>query len=235
MQGRGHESDIRLADISVSRLHSILRFQSPPAKRSGSAVVLAGSGGTTSVSSSPYGCFVIEDNRSKFGTLVEIRKPFKLDPQCAVQTAFQAGRTVLTFTLKRRWRFMFPACLRNSHTDVSVLAQQAPTQPTPGQPSTFGGRTAESPSGNVHQPMAFGGGPLERDDSSSDEGDERESQHQSNHYNTPTVIFPRASSPQDDENHDVSSRELPERSERDIQIAEAPGNHGSIDVTPDAG
>jgi hypothetical protein len=45
--GRGHESDLRVSDISVSRCHAILKYDSTDSKR-----------------------FFIEDNLSKFGTLV---------------------------------------------------------------------------------------------------------------------------------------------------------------------
>ncbi|KFG62523.1 FHA domain-containing protein, partial [Toxoplasma gondii RUB] len=51
--GRGHESDIRLSDISVSRLHALIKFS--------------------------QGAFWLEDQRSKFGTLVELKRPLKLE------------------------------------------------------------------------------------------------------------------------------------------------------------
>lgn len=89
---------------------------------------MSGSQGISRVPLSPQGCFVIEDNRSKFGTLIEVKKPFRLDPQSTVSVAFQVGRTLLTFTLKRRWRFLFPSCLRyNQQADVSLLMEQNPT------------------------------------------------------------------------------------------------------------
>ena len=46
--GRGHESDLRINDISVSRLHALIKFKD--------------------------GKFLLEDNVSKFGTLVLIKK-----------------------------------------------------------------------------------------------------------------------------------------------------------------
>jgi hypothetical protein len=45
--GRGHESDLRVSDISVSRCHAILKYDAADTKR-----------------------FYLEDNLSKFGTLV---------------------------------------------------------------------------------------------------------------------------------------------------------------------
>jgi pSer/pThr/pTyr-binding forkhead associated (FHA) protein len=44
--GRGHESEVRICDISVSRCHSLLKFNPLTSN------------------------FYIEDNLSKFGTLV---------------------------------------------------------------------------------------------------------------------------------------------------------------------
>jgi pSer/pThr/pTyr-binding forkhead associated (FHA) protein len=49
--GRGHDSEVRITDISVSRCHALI-------KRSNK------------------GDFIVEDNNSKFGTLVLLRKPY---------------------------------------------------------------------------------------------------------------------------------------------------------------
>mmetsp|Transcript_741 Transcript_741/g.1734 ORF Transcript_741/g.1734 Transcript_741/m.1734 type:complete len:360 (-) Transcript_741:217-1296(-) len=65
--GRGHESDVRIADVSISRCHAIVRFQ--------------------------RGAFVLEDNNSKFGTLVAMRKTRPIDSKTTL--AVQCGRTVL--------------------------------------------------------------------------------------------------------------------------------------------
>ena len=51
--GRGHESEVRINDISVSRCHAILKY-----KEDG---------------------FYIEDNNSKFGTIALIRDKMPLD------------------------------------------------------------------------------------------------------------------------------------------------------------
>ena len=70
--GRGHESEVRVNDISVSRLHAIIKF-----KENG---------------------FYVQDNNSKFGTLSLVRGklPMELDKAFAVQI----GRTVVSFTVK---------------------------------------------------------------------------------------------------------------------------------------
>jgi len=52
--GRGHDSEVRITDISVSRCHALVKRSSK-------------------------GDFIVEDNNSKFGTLVLIRKPYILN------------------------------------------------------------------------------------------------------------------------------------------------------------
>jgi pSer/pThr/pTyr-binding forkhead associated (FHA) protein len=48
--GRGHDIDVRITDISVSRVHAMIKLEK--------------------------GNFYLEDNDSKFGTLALIRHPF---------------------------------------------------------------------------------------------------------------------------------------------------------------
>lgn len=69
--GRGHDSDIRISDISVSRCHAVIRYED--------------------------GEFHLEDNSSKFGTLVEGKEieVNKVNPLVCIQ----AGRTLLVFSL----------------------------------------------------------------------------------------------------------------------------------------
>jgi len=68
--GRGHESDVRIADVSISRCHAMIRFH--------------------------QGHFQLEDNNSKFGTLVAMKKPRLLEPGQGV--SIQMGRTVLSLS-----------------------------------------------------------------------------------------------------------------------------------------
>jgi len=68
--GRGHESDVRIADVSISRCHATIRFQ--------------------------QGFFLLEDNNSKFGTLVAMKKPRQLEIDSPI--SIQMGRTVLSLT-----------------------------------------------------------------------------------------------------------------------------------------
>jgi hypothetical protein len=53
--GRGHESDVRVSDISVSRCHAILKYDREEH------------------------CYFLEDNLSKFGTLVLAKSAIELD------------------------------------------------------------------------------------------------------------------------------------------------------------
>jgi pSer/pThr/pTyr-binding forkhead associated (FHA) protein len=67
--GRGHDSDLRINDISVSRQHAVIRF-----KNDG---------------------FYLQDNMSKFGTLVLVRR--RLPLSLSQTKAVQVGRTVINF------------------------------------------------------------------------------------------------------------------------------------------
>lgn len=70
--GRGHESDVRIADVSISRCHATIRFHA--------------------------GHFILEDHNSKFGTLVAMKKPRVLEVNQSI--SIQAGRTVLNLVLQ---------------------------------------------------------------------------------------------------------------------------------------
>lgn len=70
--GRGHESEVRINDISVSRVHAILKC-----KEDG---------------------FYLEDNTSKFGTIVLLREKYFLNVEHTL--AVQVGRTVVSFTTR---------------------------------------------------------------------------------------------------------------------------------------
>ena len=70
--GRGHESEVRINDISVSRCHAIIKC-----KKDG---------------------FYIEDNLSKFGTIVLLKEKLRLAEDHTM--AVQVGRSVVSFTIK---------------------------------------------------------------------------------------------------------------------------------------
>jgi len=73
--GRGVGTDLRINDISVSRVHAIIRLEN--------------------------GVFSLEDNQSKFGTLILIKKPMILN-KSNNNFEIQSGRTVLKFNVKKR-------------------------------------------------------------------------------------------------------------------------------------
>ena len=70
--GRGHDADVRISDISVSRTHAIIRFVED--------------------------CFVVEDKNSKFGTLVSAQEKVKISANHNV--VVQIGRSVISFSNK---------------------------------------------------------------------------------------------------------------------------------------
>ncbi len=72
--GRGHESDIRLSDISVSRFHAVIKREK-------------------------NGRLVIKDNESKFGTLILVQNP-KLPVIKNNILQIQVGRVCFMFSLK---------------------------------------------------------------------------------------------------------------------------------------
>jgi predicted component of type VI protein secretion system len=80
-----------MADISVSRVHAFIQCVDDR--------------------------FVLFDNNSKFGTLVKLHNGMRIDSQ---KKAFQIGRTVITFKLKRGTR------------DEKVVVNTAVTQGTEG-------------------------------------------------------------------------------------------------------
>lgn len=71
--GRGHDSDVRINDISVSRCHAMIRYEA--------------------------GEFLIEDNDSKFGTLVSA--PRQIELREGGSTTVQVGRSLLGLQVKR--------------------------------------------------------------------------------------------------------------------------------------
>ena len=85
--GRSVETDMKIADISVSRTHSFIKVKD--------------------------GKIIVEDNGSKFGTLVKIQRPVDLlNVQGDVSsTLFQVGRTLLYLQLQTNRRTQY-SCQR---------------------------------------------------------------------------------------------------------------------------
>jgi hypothetical protein len=82
-QGRGHDNEIRIADISVSRLHSSIKLKE--------------------------GGFYVEDKESKFGTLVQVQRGVTVTR--STPGAVQVGRTVIEFAVERDPSSLLKCCL----------------------------------------------------------------------------------------------------------------------------
>jgi len=81
--GRSIETDMKIADISVSRTHSFFKVKD--------------------------GKMTVEDNGSKFGTLVKIQRPVDLLQATAdfTSTIFQVGRTLIYLQLTTQSRMRY--------------------------------------------------------------------------------------------------------------------------------
>ena len=69
------DTDLRINDISVSRIHAFIKLEN--------------------------GVFFLEDNSSKFGSLILINKPIMLN-KTNNNIELQSGRTVLRFNVKKK-------------------------------------------------------------------------------------------------------------------------------------
>ena len=72
--GRGHEAEVRVNDISVSRCHAMIKYV-------------------------PELGFYIEDNLSKFGTIVSLKEPYRIKQ--GQKVSFQIGRTIIHTSCKQ--------------------------------------------------------------------------------------------------------------------------------------
>ncbi|KAM3145615.1 hypothetical protein pb186bvf_002389 [Paramecium bursaria] len=91
--GRGQDSDVRITDISVSRCHALIKFQN--------------------------GGFVIEDQKSKFGTLVLMKGATPLSVDQNNNIAIQIGRSVISFHLTREWQVQ--SCCIGPATEYNTI------------------------------------------------------------------------------------------------------------------
>jgi hypothetical protein len=94
--GRGHDSDIRITDISVSRCHALIKFDK--------------------------GSFYLEDNNSKFGTLVYLKKSFPIYGDYN-NISVQVGRSVVSLTVKKHWRIL-PACFSSNNDNLNTSGDE---------------------------------------------------------------------------------------------------------------
>lgn len=94
--GRSMECELKVSDISVSRSHAVFKLVN--------------------------GKFYVEDTKSKFGSLVQIKRPIPLEfyPTLSVQV----GRSLLNIKTKQPWSFI-PMCFRSTSSlceNPTVLA-----------------------------------------------------------------------------------------------------------------
>ena len=82
--GRAQECELRISDISVSRNHAKISYIG--------------------------GNFYLDDLGSKFGTLVQIKRPILLEEDKEITV--QCGRSLVTFSLKMPWS-LIPSCFRD--------------------------------------------------------------------------------------------------------------------------
>lgn len=82
--GRGHDSDIRVSDISVSRFHAL-------------------------IVKTKQNELVIKDNNSKFGTLIWLQHPLLLSEFSSIH--LQVGRTLLEIQMKEKKDWTLKSCL----------------------------------------------------------------------------------------------------------------------------
>ena len=111
--GRGHESEVRINDISVSRCHAIIKC-----RKDG---------------------FYIEDNLSKFGTIVLLKNTLRLAEDHTM--AVQVGRSVVSFTIKnidvdrkmreKLKREIAPLLSKNKGLNTGANANKPQNQPIP--------------------------------------------------------------------------------------------------------
>ena len=77
--GRGHDNDLRVPDISVSRCHAYIKKDSK-------------------------GRITIEDNNSKFGTLVQVKQPIIINEH--ITYYLQAGRSIMKMSVGSDWNIL---------------------------------------------------------------------------------------------------------------------------------
>ena len=99
--GRGHEADLRIADISVSRLHSVLHFE--------------GNKGEFRMN--------LEDKSSKFGSLVLSKSPHFIDSSSNSESTFQIGRSLFQLSHKGK-KQTFSCCLKPKQNNKNSKTNQ---------------------------------------------------------------------------------------------------------------
>jgi hypothetical protein len=96
--GRAQEADLRITDISVSRKHAIITYLNNE--------------------------FILEDNKSKFGTLVKMKKVVSLAK--GKNISIQVGRTMFHICVKKRFNWKKCCCfsLKKIAPEWSYITQE---------------------------------------------------------------------------------------------------------------
>jgi len=122
--GRGHGSDVRFLDVPVSRCHATIRFQNDQ--------------------------FLLEDNNSKFGTFIAMKKPKLVEPGCPISV--QTGRTVFDLNFQAKIGKV-PASPRDVETTNNDVAEELtgprPTSSACDGSSEVGGVETRPPSSSI--------------------------------------------------------------------------------------
>ena len=108
--GRGHDSEVRVNDISVSRCHAVINYRS--------------------------GGIYIADNRSKFGTLVLSRNNEVCLETNGKHEVFQIGRSVCSFKVETMCLLQHLSQRDNQPTmdeEVAMTSSEASQQDEPQQ------------------------------------------------------------------------------------------------------
>uniref|UniRef100_A0A0G4F188 FHA domain-containing protein n=1 Tax=Chromera velia CCMP2878 TaxID=1169474 RepID=A0A0G4F188_9ALVE len=128
--GRGHESDVRIADVSISRYHATIRFNEESKT------------------------FFLEDHNSKFGTLVNIRKPQLVDGEAPLSV--QVGRTVLALSIAKNPPPIGPEGVLVQEADAT-MEDAAGSPNAAGESSPGGGAGAGDPNAGLDLEAQAGG------------------------------------------------------------------------------
>ncbi|MCQ2821357.1 MAG: FHA domain-containing protein [archaeon] len=115
--GRGHESDVRINDISVSRSHALLKYDRES------------------------GRLLLRDLRSKFGTLVLLKRPLTIKEK---KIHLQIGRTYIEAILMPMKEFERLKKEKKNKTQHQAKNNQAP------QGGLFGGQYPQGATTNMN-------------------------------------------------------------------------------------
>lgn len=107
--GRSNYCDIKINDICASRNHAVLKYSN--------------------------GAITLKDNNSKFGSLVEIKRPLKIEKN--KKLAVQTGKSMIVFNVKKPWSF-FPSCFSTNGNAYDVFKANGQSSAMPLLPFNTG-------------------------------------------------------------------------------------------------